>query len=364
MIIAAQIAAANADSLLYRCLTRLAKENPAVKFIFLSEDRETTGTALADNCSIIQINPALKNGLVMHYWYNLKLPALLKKNKVTHFISERGTCPLKTTIPQFLVISNISFLEKKPLFTQAHLAYLKRFFPKFSQSARSILVIEKFIARHIAEKFPATKNKLQCIGHGLPEAFQPLLWEEKQVLMQEFTNGTEYFISECSTAGRSDLLILLKAFSLFKKRQKSAMQLVLLMNGNKIEDLVKDFHLYKYRDDVKIIAHETESERSKRIACAYAFIYLPPEVVAENTGLNAMQAGIPLITLENADAFSMYGEAALYNPLSDKAIAENMMLLYKDETVRNDHIKRGLQVSGTYSWGLTSAAVWQALSSG
>jgi hypothetical protein len=365
MIIAAHIVAATVNSpVLYRCLVHQAKENPAVKFIFLSEDKEPASLVLPDNCSILQINPALKNGLIMHYWYNLKLPSLLKKNNVTHFISESGACSVKTRISQFLLISNISFLQKKSLFAQAHSAYIKRFFPKFLQSVKSILVTENFIADHISEKFPATKNKLQYIGHGLSEAYQPVTWEEKQAMLQEFTNGTEYFISECTIASKQNLLILLKAFSLFKKRQKSAMQLVLMMNGNKIEDFVKDFNLYKYRDDVKIVTHDSEAGRAKKVACAYAFIYLPQRVIAENTALNALQAGIPLITIENTDAFSIYGQAALYSQPSEKAIAENMMLLYKDEILRNDHIQKGWQVSSTYNWPLTSAALWEVLSSG
>ena len=140
------------------------------------------------------------------------------------------------------------------------------------------------------------------------------------------------------------------------------MQLMLLMNGVKLEDHIKDFHLYKYRDDIKIITNGSEADHAKRFACAYAAIYLPKQVIAENTGLQALQCGIPLITIESADAASFYGDAALYSPPGEKAIAENMMVLYKDETVRKEQIKKGTEISNCYSWKAASAAVWQLIS--
>jgi hypothetical protein len=362
MVIAAHLVAPNAQlSVLYNCLLQLAKEKPSDSFIFLMEDKWNPENDLPGNIKMIPVSPALKNGLLMHYWYNFKLPALLKKNKVTHFISASGACSIKSKVAQFILISNISFLQRKPLFAQAHSAYLKRFFPKFLQSASAVLITENFIGAHIIQKYPAAKDKLRFIGHGLSQNYAPVSWEQKEKMLEQFTAGTEYFISECSPITKTNLLLLLKAFSLFKKRQKSGLQLMLMMKGVKIEDAVKDFHLYKYRQDVKIIPESNEEEDAGRWASAYAAIHLPQQVIAENTGLNALQAGIPLITIEDPDAVAVYGPAALYSTLSEKAIAENMMLLYKDETVRNDYIKKGKEVSITYNWASASASLRKIL---
>ena len=365
MIIGAHIVAATSQqSLLYQSLLQLAKDKPSLGIILLVEETWPRPDDLPVNMSVVNIRPALKNGLLMHYWYNFKLPSLLQKNRVTHFISESGACTIRGRIPQYLMISQISFLQKKPLVPQPHSAYLKRFFPRFLQSANSVLVTENFIADHILQKYPSARDKIKYTGHGLSPVFQPVSWEEKQQFLEDHTDNTEYFISECTEVSKVHLMTLLKAFSLFKKRQKSGMQLLVLMNGMKIEDFVKDLHLYKYREDVKVILQASEPEKAKLIGAAYAAIYLPRQVIVENTGFNALQAGTPLVTIESAEAVSMYGEAALYSALSEKEIAENMMLLYKDEILRNDQITKGRQKSAAYSWPAAADAVWQAVSTG
>ncbi|RZL20409.1 MAG: hypothetical protein EOO96_25150, partial [Pedobacter sp.] len=98
----------------------------------------------------------------------------------------------------------------------------------------------------------------------------------------------------------SNLLILLRAFSLFKKRQKSAMQLMLLMNGININDCITDFRLYKYRDDVKIIGNVLDDAGfPDLVGSCMAMIYLPG---ADGTGITLAEA----LQCATADAARIY----------------------------------------------------------
>lgn len=64
-------------------------------------------------------------------------------------------------------------------------------------------------------------------GIAVRPAFQPLPWEEKIKVKEQYTAGTEYFLYAGSFRPGKNLVNLLKAFSLFKKRQQSNWKLVL-----------------------------------------------------------------------------------------------------------------------------------------
>ena len=72
---------------------------------------------------------------------------------------------------------------------------------------------------------------------------------------------------------------------------------LLLLSGTDMQDtmLVKDFDLYKYKEDVAIIFTDNKKEVANITASAYAMIYLPQHVHIEYFALEAMQVRILLL---------------------------------------------------------------------
>ena len=68
--------------------------------------------------------------------------------------------------------------------------------------------------------------KLHVINPGIDEIFKPLDWEEKEIIREKYAEGKAYFLFSGDINRRSNLINLLKAFSFFKKRQKSNMMLL------------------------------------------------------------------------------------------------------------------------------------------
>ncbi|HNO00539.1 MAG TPA: glycosyltransferase, partial [Chitinophagaceae bacterium] len=149
-------------------------------------------------------------------------------------------------------------------------------------------------------------------------------------------------------------------FSIFKKRLQSNMKLVIAgrlawQYGSFIESL----KTYKYRSDVVLTGYLEESELVKITGAAYALVYpslfegfgVPP--------IEAMQCHTPVITSQSSAMQEITKEAALYANATDPAdIAEKMMMLYKDENLRNVLIEKGKTVSATYNWEITADLVW------
>ncbi|MFM8759164.1 MAG: glycosyltransferase, partial [Methylophilaceae bacterium] len=104
--------------------------------------------------------------------------------------------------------------------------------------------------------------------------FQPLDYEAKAAVKAEYANDCEYFLFTGGIHPRKNLLNLLKAFSVFKKWQRSNMKLLVV--GRKAwqyEDVLEKLNTYKFREDVVLLDYLDDEELAKITASAYAAVY-------------------------------------------------------------------------------------------
>jgi hypothetical protein len=345
-------------SFLWPYLGRLAAQNPGDHFIFFTQNESLIAAPFCANCTVIKISPVIKNSLLLHYWYNYKLPSLLKKYNATVFISQNSVVSLHLAIPQLMMITDNFFLKKSPVKNE-YRSYLKRYFSKFIKKAAALCVTKTFIKEQLFEQYPHIKDKTTNLLAGLKEEYRFINENEKNAILQKNTGGHEFFVAECSALTQPNMMALLKAFSIFKKRLKSGMQLVLLNEYG--ENPIKDFHLYKYRQEVHILPYESDKNAAPILAAAYAGISLPTFMITGDWGLHCLKCHVPLITLLKEDAGLLYEDAVLYAGTDEKMIAENMMLLYKDEELRNSYIQKGAVLAGRYNGPNNDAGLWQTI---
>jgi glycosyltransferase involved in cell wall biosynthesis len=156
---------------------------------------------------------------------------------------------------------------------------------------------------------------------------------------------------------------LLKAFSLFKKWQNSNMKL--LVAGRlawKYVNLIEKLKTYKYRDDVVLLGYVSEEQLQQLTASAYALVY--PSLF-EGFGLpilEAMQSAVPVICSQTSSMPEVGGDAALYvDPQNPDDIAKQMLKLYKDEALREEMIKKGLERAKEFSWNRSAELLWNLI---
>jgi hypothetical protein len=189
--------------------------------------------------------------------------------------------------------------------------------------------------------------------HAVPpapdEEMAPLSMEAREAVKGRVADGKEYFYTDIAGASLSGVINLLKAFSLFKKRQLSNMKLVLAGEGD--PGIAGKLDSYKYRQDVCLVPGGEE----EMMGGAYAAISLERRGSLGIDVLNAWKARVPVIT--SADR-----EAVVRVPAGDPAsLADGLKSLYKDETLRNGLIEKAALSVADLSLRQSVTTIWDAI---
>lgn len=348
---------------IYETFKRITAAHPEHEFIFIFDRPYDERFVFGPNVKAVVTGPPARHPLLWKLWYDIKVPVLLRKYKADVFVSCDGFCSLGTKVPQCLVLHDLAFLHYPSFIPKSHLLYYKRYTPKMLAKAKVIATVSAFSKKDITSQYGTAADKINIVYSAAKEIFQPITNEEKQAAKTKYTGGKEYFVYTGAIHPRKNLVNLLKAFSLFKKRQQSSMKLVLTGRlAWKYDSFVKNLKTYKYRDDVVMTGYVNEEEIRKLVGAAYTMVY--PSLF-EGFGvpvLEAMQSDVPVITSLNSSMQEIANEAALYaEPESPADIAEKMMLLYKDEKLRSQLIEKGRVVVKQYSWEKSAERLWQSI---
>lgn len=342
---------------------RIVVHHPEHQFLFLFDRPFDASFVFAKNVMPIVVGPMARHPLLWKMWYDYKIPSILKKYKADVFVSCDGFCSLRTKVPQCLVVHDLAFLHYPDFIKQSHLRFYKKCTPLFLKKANSLATVSEFSKKDIADQYKIESSRIDVVYSAAKDIFHPLTEIQKQSIKDQYTDGKEYFIYLGSIHPRKNLMSLLKAFSVFKKRLNSKMKLVLTGRlAWKYEPFSESLKSYKYRNDVILTGYTDEETISKLMGSAYALVYpslfegfgVPP--------LEAMKSEVPVITSSGTVMQEIYKDAALYaNPTDYIDIAEKMMLLYKDESLRKQLIEKGNILKTEYTWDKTADLLWVSI---
>lgn len=348
---------------IYETFNRITQNHPEHQFIFIFDRPYDERFVFRKNVKAVVTGPAARHPLLWKLWYDLKIPVVLRKYKADVFVSCDGFCSLRTKVPQCLVVHDLAFLHYPSFIKRSHLLFYKKYTPKFLNKAASVVTVSEFSKQDIIKQYKTEPTKIDVVFNGVKEIFQPLNDEDKAATKNKYTDGKEYLVYAGAIHPRKNLMNLLKAFSVFKKRQQTNMKLVLTGRlAWKYESFKENLKSYKYRNDVVMTGYVEDSDLVLLIGSAYGMIY--PSLL-EGFGvpvLEAMRCDVPVITSANSSMQEIAKDAALFADVeSHTNIADKMMLLYKDENLRKELIQKGREVAAAYNWDKTAALLWQSI---
>ncbi|RTL50026.1 MAG: glycosyltransferase [Sphingobacteriales bacterium] len=342
---------------------RLVLQHPETSFIFIFDRPYDEAFITGSNIVPLVVPPSAKHALSFKYWYDVKVPLVLRKFAPDVLVQPYGFASLTTKIPQLLVVHDLAFKHHPSFIPKHHLYYYRYFTPRFLKKVQSIVTVSDFSKEDIAQHYPFAAAKTTVVYNAAKSGFQPLPFEARQAIKTQYANGCEYFLFVGGIHPRKNLLNLLKAFTIFKKWQKSNMKL--LVAGRlawQYNDIMEKLDSYKHRDDVVLLDYVSDAVLQPIMAAAYALIY--PSFF-EGFGvpvIEAMQSGTPVICSNTGSLPEIAGHAALLAAPDDvEELAQQMQLIYKDEIKRNQLIEAGKQHSKKFNWDDSANRFWQAI---
>ncbi len=314
------------------------------------------------NATVVFKRMPARHPLLWKWWHDIKLPAVLKKHKADVYFSFNGFCSMTTTIPQCILLHDLSFFYDSSLIKKSHLSFYKKYLPKFLHKAKTIGYSSLYQKNEIISQYRTSEENMEVIYLFPNEKFHPINENEKEQTRMKYTDGKNFFLHNIADDNQKNLITLLKAFSLFKKRQKSNWKLVLINEADTKNKSFEILKTYKYRDDVVLLRNLTNEEFVLLTASAYAFVD-PFPWNGLNTGiLEAMKCNVPVIVCNETSSKEMTGDVTLYANYNDeKDIADKMMLLYKDESLRSGLIEKGKTAVAVYSQSETAEKLWHCI---
>lgn len=340
----------NNKNLFTNILLPLAFSQPKSTFIFLFNTTPSEAIHFPENAISAVIGPEAKSPVKNKIWYQLKIPMALKKYKADIFITT-NYCSLKTKTPQLLISPDLTFINQPSFVNKKHLSFYKKYTPLFLNKAAAIVVHSLFSKNQLIDRYKINEQKINVFPIGPDNEFIPLEYEEKELIKEKYAEGNEYFIYKGFIGQQQNLINLIKAFSAFKKRQKSKMQLIIAGTpGIGYEEFLASLKGYRFKSELKILMDVTKIEIAKITASAYAMVYVPPFETSSAVPLEAMKCDVPVIASSTGALPEFCGDAALYaDPADFKNIAENMMLIFKDEKRRKELIEKGKALTMKFS---------------
>lgn len=315
-----------------------AKQEPDNQFVFIV-NTPVEASALPTNCTteLVRKEPASTSSLLL--FSTVTLPALLKKIKADMVFQVAGYGCVTGNIEQIVFVNKAlsikSLLVKKSL-----------------QKASKIVVCSEMLQNDLSNESKISNSKFQIIQGAAHAIFKPLNYIETNVVKDGYADGREYFLAVASAFTFHEFINLLKAFSAFKKWQKSSMKLLVLGHiADYKNQLSEKIATYKYREDVELLDSEPLDVEAKLFGAAYAVLSLANQSQYHLPILQAFQANVPVICIENNSFSEAISNAVLTVAKDDvEALANQMKLLYRDENLRSQKIAVGQAMSELHTY--------------
>ncbi len=314
-------------------LKEIAQRNASIEILYFSK-------TIIDNLSKNERQIKIPiNFFLKIFWKRYGLTKILQSEKATILLSENICLDSKIFIPQYLFVSNI-----------------EKFKNRTNKIVEHFFVVEDFYKSDLIQRYKIAAEKITTSYYGYTKTKNVFSSSQLEAVKALQTNGFDYFLFVANTSSKPHLIMALKAFSLFKKWQKSSMKLVVCLENNLESNLIPDFKNYKHKDEV-IFVNEIKNDL---IAASYAVIDFSKYSV--NSYLfTALEHNVPLILSNNITNQSVFSDAALYIETAENILSENMQLLYKNEMRRNEIIQAGKLILAKYDDAKASNIILEKL---
>lgn len=347
----------------YETLKRITTNHPEHHFVFLFDRDFDEEFIFSENITPVILLPQARHPFLFYWWFEFSVADFLNKFKPDIFLSPDGYMSLKANVKQLAVIHDLNFEHYPNDLPFLVRKYYKHFFPKFAHKATRIATVSEFSKNDIIQQYHINPTNIDVLYNGCNDLYKPINETLQQQTKQNFSENCDYFLFVGALHPRKNISRLLKAYDKFRGAQASEIKMLIV--GEKYYWTSEIKHTYlnmKFRDDVIFTGRLLPEDLKNVLGTALALTYVP---YFEGFGipiLEAMNCDTPVITSNVTSMPEVAKDAALLvDPFSIDSIANAMIYLYKDESMRNELINKGRKRKLDFSWDKTAEALWKSI---
>ena len=287
------------------------------------------------------------------------VPFELWKQKPDVYHYPNFDLPVFQPYNSIFTVHDLTYLKHRDLYIKRRWAknlYTKSIMALGARKAKRIISVSTSTKRDLQEILRVPEEKIYVILEGLDECYfngqcsqpEPKLFEQYLGLKEE----DEYFLFVGERRPHKNLVQLVEAFSVFKKRLPNNIKLVIggkkYADYDKPEEKVRELNL---THDVVFLGYVPEDFLPTLYKRAKCFVFIS---IYEGFGLpllEAMACGTPIITSNLSSMPEVAGDAALtVDPYNVEEIANAMQRLTEDLDLRQQLVKNGFRRVKKFSW--------------
>jgi glycosyltransferase involved in cell wall biosynthesis len=347
----------------YENLKRITTDHPEHQFYFLFDRPYHRDFIFSDNVIPLVAGPPARHPVLYYVWFEITVRRLLKKTGADLFLSPDGYLSLGSKVPSIAVFHDLNFEHYPDDLPRAERWYYRTFFRKYASKAARIATVSEYSKADITSQYGTDPGKIDVVYNGANEDYLPVNESVKSETRKKYTGGRPYFFFVGSLHPRKNLVNLFRAFDLYKKTDNH--NTVLLLAGAKkwwTGEIASVYESMEFKNDVIFSGRLETSEMRNVMGSAIALTYVS---YFEGFGIpivEAFRCGTPVITSNITSMPEVGGDAALYaDPFKPGEIADAMIKIANDDTLREQLIKAGTERAGIFTWDQSARRLWQTM---
>lgn len=344
-------------------LSRITRNHPEHQFVFIFDRAYSNEFIFSQNIIPVVLFPPTRHPLLWIIWFELQIPRILKKYHVDLFFSPDGYLSLSSGVKQLAAIHDINFAHRPKDLPWLKARYYNYFFPRFARKAQRIVTVSSFSKEDIQKTYHINNDKIDVVYNGINTLYKPTSEKEKEITKTKYSKGKDYFLFIGSLHPRKNIVGLLDAFDAFRDSVASDVQLMIVGGSMfKTGEIEQTYQRMRHKEDVIFTGRVSSEALHQILGAALSLTFVP---FFEGFGIpviEAMSAGVPVISSNTTSLPEVGGQAVLYvDPYDIEQLKNAMVKISEDTAYRQSLIEAGFAQKEKFSWDKTARLLWDSI---
>jgi glycosyltransferase involved in cell wall biosynthesis len=308
--------------------------------------------------NVVQIAPRRPlSGWRGHLWEQAVLPMHTRGRLLW---SPSATGPLSIA-RQVISIHDIATLDHPEFFSAEFTRFYTGLLPQLARRVRHIITVSQFSKRRIVDRLGVPAAKISVVPNGVTETFRPYPADACAATARKLgVPAPRYVLAQATSDRRKNLRRIVEAWTAIAAHVPDDVWLVVTGSQGRAHIFGQGECVHGPR--IFHLGFVAEEHLPPLTAGALAFIY--PSLY-EGFGLpvlEAMAAGVPVITSDIPPILEVAGDAAIVvSPSSTQEIAGAMVRVITSPELRHRKRQAGLENARRFSWDRAAQQTHQIL---